>query len=189
MTYLQSLILGLVQGITEFFPISSSGHLILIPEIFGWQQQSLTFDTVLHLGTAGALIVYFFKDIRAIFVDPEKKKLGLFILIGSIPAVVFGLLLDAFIESNLRSVSFVVLFLVFALLFRLAARVFSSLLLCRLSTVRSPARLVSGALSYRGCRSSLRLLCFDIRISYRGAILGSGERIVKVLAWTTDRKS
>ncbi len=72
-----------------------------------------------------------------------------------------------------------VLFLVFALLFRLFARVVFSLLRCRLSIDLLPVHRASGALSCRGCHSSLRLLCFGIVISYKGAILGSGDRIVK----------
>jgi len=62
MEIIQSIILGIVQGITEFLPISSSGHLILIPHIFGWQDQGLAFDVALHWGTLFAVVIYFRKD-------------------------------------------------------------------------------------------------------------------------------
>ena len=105
----QALILGVLQGITEFLPISSSGHLILLPTLFGWEIQSLVFDTVLHLGTATALIIYFWKDILEIF---KSKKYMILIVLGSIPAVIFGVLLEGVIESNLRSASYVAAFLI-----------------------------------------------------------------------------
>lgn len=117
MIWYQALVLGLIQGLTEFLPISSSGHLILIPNLFGWEVQSLTFDVVLHLGTAFALIAYFWKDlnriVKAFIIDRSSHdgKLGLFILLGTIPAVVLGLLFGSYIEFGLRMVSYVVVFL------------------------------------------------------------------------------
>ena len=62
MEIIQSIILGIVQGVAEFLPISSSGHLILIPNIFGWEDQGLAFDVALHWGTLIAVLVYFRKD-------------------------------------------------------------------------------------------------------------------------------
>ena len=67
MELLHSIILGIIQGVTEFLPISSSGHLILIPNIFGWQDQGLAFDVALHWGTLIAVVVYFRKDWMEIF--------------------------------------------------------------------------------------------------------------------------
>ena len=67
MEILQSIILGIIQGITEFLPISSSGHLILIPNIFGWEDQGLAFDVALHWGTLFAVLIYFRKDWTKIF--------------------------------------------------------------------------------------------------------------------------
>ena len=65
MTILQALTLGLVQGITEFLPISSSGFLIMIPEIFGWDVQSLAFDAFLHLATLAAVVFALWPEVRA----------------------------------------------------------------------------------------------------------------------------
>ena len=67
MEIIQSIILGIIQGITEFLPISSSGHLILIPHIFGWEDQGLAFDVALHWGTLFAVVIYFWKDWARIF--------------------------------------------------------------------------------------------------------------------------
>lgn len=63
MTIIQSIVLGIVQGLTEFIPVSSSGHLVLIPFFFNWPQQSITFDVMVHLGTLGAVLVYFRKEV------------------------------------------------------------------------------------------------------------------------------
>ena len=128
MSIIQAVILGIVQGVTEFFPISSTAHLIIFPELFGWEEQKLVFDTTLHLATASALIVYFWKDIISIvgslFRDISKhgKKikhysseatLGLKVVVGSIPAGVVGLLFGNFIEKVFRGIFSVAIFLLF----------------------------------------------------------------------------
>lgn len=119
MDLFHAFILGIVQGLTEFFPISSSGHLIIIPKIFHWTGvvDSLPFDVSLHLGTAAALIIFFFKDFmrliksfaekfffdrKNIFKDPDSKLFTLLIA-GSIPAGLVGILFQDFIEENVRS--------------------------------------------------------------------------------------
>jgi undecaprenyl-diphosphatase len=107
---IQAIVLGIVQGITEFMPISSDGHLVIVPWLLGWKDQSLLFDTVLHWGTLVSIILVFWRDLWAIFLatlssiarrslaDPNAR-LGWFIVVGSIPAVVFGLLLEDFFEE------------------------------------------------------------------------------------------
>lgn len=125
MTFLHALILGIVQGVTEFIPVSSSGHLVIFPLILKWSEQPLFFDTTLHLGTAAALIIYFYKDLVNILTSfindvtsqnkfskySENGKLAVYIAIGSIPAGVLGLLFDNVLESYFRSILSVVLFL------------------------------------------------------------------------------
>ncbi len=74
MEIIQSIILGVIQGITEFLPISSSGHLVLIPNIFGWEDQGLAFDVALHWGTLVAVVVYFRKDWTKIFKESYLIK-------------------------------------------------------------------------------------------------------------------
>lgn len=103
-----TLILGAIQGLTEFLPISSSAHLVLVPIILKWEYQSLAFDAVLHLGTGCALLVYFFSDIVSIL---KSKKLLTLIIIGSLPAGILGFLFDNLFETYFRSVGFVTLFL------------------------------------------------------------------------------
>lgn len=101
MTFIQMLILAIVQGITEFLPISSSGHLILVPQFFDFPDQGPMLDIAVHIGSLLAIIVYFFKDAwglaRGGFATvgighaPAQKKLFWWIVLGTIPAVLFGL--------------------------------------------------------------------------------------------------
>lgn len=101
MTFLEMLILAIVQGITEFLPISSSGHLILVPVFTGADDQGPMIDIAVHIGSLLAIIVYFFKDAwglaRGGFATvgighaPEQKRLFWWIVLGTIPAVIVGL--------------------------------------------------------------------------------------------------
>lgn len=117
MDLIRAAILGIVQGLAEFLPISSSGHLILVPALFGWDDQGLAFDVGLHLGTLLALLVYFWRDwytmsingvrdladhgVRYRAFTPESQLLWL-IALGSVPAAVVGLLFNDWIEENVR---------------------------------------------------------------------------------------
>lgn len=120
MSIFQAVILGATQGLTEFLPISSSGHLVLIPRIFGWDEHALAFDTVLHLGTAVALCVYFWRDFLIIVKD---RRLVLLLLIGSIPAGLLGVLFDEFFESYFRSSNSVAVFLLVGSMLMLGAEI------------------------------------------------------------------
>ncbi|MBN2085265.1 MAG: undecaprenyl-diphosphate phosphatase [Anaerolineales bacterium] len=111
---LQSIILGLVQGATEFIPVSSSAHLIIVPWLFGWTDPALTslpFDVALHLGTLAAVLVFFAKDwvrlIRAFFqsllerrVNPDPdRRLAWLLVIGTIPGAIAGFLFEGAIDD------------------------------------------------------------------------------------------
>lgn len=100
---LNAVILGIVQGITEFFPVSSTAHLILLPWVFGWHGQlnTLTFDVAVHAGTLGSLIICFFPDWISIF-KSNQKLLGL-IALATLPAGAAGIFFNDFIESSLRT--------------------------------------------------------------------------------------
>lgn len=110
MTILQSIILGIVQGITEFLPISSSAHLVLIPEFFNWSEHSLTFDIVAHSGTLLAILIYYRKRLVSIISSLFKHnkqskylKLVVNLLLTTIPTVIIFFLLNDYIENVLGS--------------------------------------------------------------------------------------
>lgn len=123
MSFSQAFLLGIVQGLTEFLPISSSGHLVILPRLLGWEIQPLVFDVFLHLGTALALIVYFWKDLYKILLSFLKRTndqdfaLGKYILIGAIPAGIIGFLLESTIEFTFRGINWVIAFLLLGTLF------------------------------------------------------------------------
>ncbi|MCI0418298.1 MAG: undecaprenyl-diphosphatase UppP [Acidobacteria bacterium] len=112
MTLAQAIVLGAVQGATEFLPISSSAHLILAPWLMGWPDQGLTFDVVLHAGTLIAILSFFWKDwfqmVAGVFQrdrhnrSPQPAMLWL-IICGTVPAAIVGFLAEKTIETTLRS--------------------------------------------------------------------------------------
>ncbi|MCX5749889.1 MAG: undecaprenyl-diphosphatase UppP [Candidatus Saganbacteria bacterium] len=102
MSIIQALIMGIVQGITEFLPISSSGHLVVIPWMFNFRDPGLSFDAGLHLGTMLAIICFFWKDWLDI-IKNWKEPLFRSILIGCLPAAVIGLAYENLFETTLRS--------------------------------------------------------------------------------------
>ena len=129
----QAIILGIVQGITEFLPISSSAHLILMPALTGWSDQGVGFDLAGHVGTLLAVIIYFRADISRLLVDglrsvPARQHVGQsrlswMIVIATIPACVAGVLLLDYIDSVLRAVSVIITTTVlFAVLLAVADR-------------------------------------------------------------------
>jgi undecaprenyl-diphosphatase len=113
----QIIVLAVVQGITEFLPISSSGHLILIPALTGWPDQGQFTDVMVHLGTLGAILVYFWRDVGKLIGGTlllfrgkvtEEGRLAIYIALATIPAVAFGLVLKKFGFADLeRSVTVV----------------------------------------------------------------------------------
>ena len=103
MSYTQSIVLGIVQGLTEFLPVSSSGHLILVPIVFGWPDQGLAFDAVTHLGTLAALLAYFRGELRALATGRLSPRLIALVAVATIPAGLAGLLFGKWIEAHVRS--------------------------------------------------------------------------------------
>lgn len=100
---LKPAILGIIQGATEFLPVSSTAHLILMRWFFGWNGElsTLSFDVALHAGTLTSLLICFSKDIANII--KENKRLALFIAIGTLPAGLAGFLGEDFVSESLRS--------------------------------------------------------------------------------------
>jgi len=130
---MQIIVLAVVQGITEFLPISSSGHLVLVPVFFGWGDQGLAFDVAVHFGSLVAVLIFFRKDNAGLVrggltvlggrVDTIESRLAAGIALGTIPAAVAGLLAAGWIEANLRSAGVIVYTLAgYAVLMLLADR-------------------------------------------------------------------
>jgi undecaprenyl-diphosphatase len=129
MDIIQAIIMGMVQGLTEFLPVSSSAHLVIAPELLG-TQSSLAFDTLLHVGTLVAVIGYFWKDITSMIksfvsslldiprgkfkegvADDPYKRLAWLVVVGTIPAGLMGVLLKSKFEALFNSVTIVGFFL------------------------------------------------------------------------------
>ena len=112
-SYLQAVVLGIVQGVTEMLPISSSGHLILLPRFFGWEDQGLAFDAAMHVGTLLAVLLYFHQDLWRMFTaglasvfkgrHTPDSRLAWAVVLGTIPVAVAGLLLKDTIEHVFRN--------------------------------------------------------------------------------------
>src|SRR5687767_1372114 len=123
----QALVMGIVQGLTEFLPVSSSGHLIIVPFLSGWDDafiNSLAFSVMLHIGTLTALLVYFRADWfrlvpaglatlrdRSFAGDPDRR-LAWLLAAATIPAAIAGLLLEDLIETAFREIGLVAVMLV-----------------------------------------------------------------------------
>jgi len=108
LTYRVPVVLGIVQGLSEFLPISSSAHLIVVPRVLGWQDPGLTFDVALHVGTLVAVLGYFWRDWLRLLSKAHRPsspdgRLFWFLVLGTIPGGVVGLALDSLAETQLRS--------------------------------------------------------------------------------------
>src|SRR3989338_6765851 len=126
MNIFQSIILGIVQGFTEFLPISSTAHLRIVPALFHWNDPGTAFSAVIQLGTVFAVLIYFWNDLIQIYgalisdivrgkkFTSYESKLGLWILLGTIPICVFGILFKEPIEAGmLRNLNLVASYLIF----------------------------------------------------------------------------
>ena len=109
----QAVALALLQGLTEFLPISSSAHLILLPVLVGWEDQGLAFDVAVHVGTLMAVVAYYRKDLKQIIAAwfgsvfgkamTEDARLAWYVILGTIPVGIVGILLPDSVEAMLRS--------------------------------------------------------------------------------------
>ena len=128
MTIWQAFILGIVQGITEFLPISSSGHLVITPFLFGWtipEEYIFPFDVLIQMGTLLAVIIYFRKIVwkiglavvKGIFQKQpfasQEARLGWLVVLSTIPAILGGLFLKNQVESAFQSILMTAIFLLF----------------------------------------------------------------------------
>ncbi len=124
MESLQSVMLGIIQGLTEFLPVSSSGHLVLLQNLFGIREPELLFDISLHVGTLIAIFIVFFQEIRnilltllrlpalikssgnlkSVFADNEEIRIAALIIIGSIPTAILGILFHKIVDQIFGSV-------------------------------------------------------------------------------------
>lgn len=109
MSALQAFLLGVLQGLTEFIPVSSSGHLVLVPWLLGWPASGLTFDAVLHLGTLIAVVAFFWSDLVTLLmaglrtlgkraIETPEERLAWLMLLSAIPAALLGFFLDDLFE-------------------------------------------------------------------------------------------
>ena len=116
MTIIEAIFLGVIQGLTEFLPISSSGHLVIVQSVLGVVQPGNEFEILVHIGTLMSVLVVFKADILELIIDMRSKnsqKYILYIIVGTVPAVFIGLGYKSFIESlfnNLRTVGSALIF-------------------------------------------------------------------------------
>lgn len=127
MNIIQAIILGIVQGLTEFIPVSSSGHLVVLHDALGAPVGGLTFDVALHIGTLLALVLYFAKDIRllllGLFGKTPATRLTRMLMLATVPAGIAGFFLQAAIETSFRSSRIVAInLMVFGIVMILAER-------------------------------------------------------------------
>ncbi len=120
----EAVVLGLFQGVTEFLPISSSAHLVILPWVLGWEDPGLTFDVGLHMGTFLAVVVYFWRDWCKILsavarglrrlspFDDGHARLGWFILLGTIPGALAGMVFEKQAEAAFRDIRLVAIMLI-----------------------------------------------------------------------------
>jgi undecaprenyl-diphosphatase len=161
MDMVQIFILAIVQGLTEFLPISSSAHLILVPLVLKWPDQGLAFDVAVHLGSLIAVLVYFRREVVAMILawirslaggtPTADSRLAWWVILGTIPAVVVGLVFKGIIETDLRSPWVIAIAtIVFALLLWLADM--------RKSKQRNESQLKLSDVVVIGCFQALALI-------------------------------
>lgn len=149
---LQALVLGVVQGLTEFLPVSSSGHLVLVPEIMGWDSPGLVFDVSLHVATLVALVAYFRRDLLLLLQalltrEPalsSERRLASLIIAATVPTAAIGLALDDLFERLFEEPGAVGVFLCLTALFLAASEALSRRTLKGAASLSLPRALAIG---------------------------------------------
>jgi undecaprenyl-diphosphatase len=156
MSIFEAIVLGIVQGLTEFLPISSSGHLLIVPALMGWQDPGAAFTAVIQLGTMAAVVIYFRKDIwditrafllglvgRAAPEDQFNVRMGWYLGLGTLPIVVFGVIFKGQIETGARNLYLVgTMLIVFGLI--LAAADMFAKHVRKLEDIKTPDAVIIG---------------------------------------------
>ncbi len=111
---MKEVLIGIIQGITEFLPVSSSGHMVLFQHLFGIKKPGIGLEIALHLGTLLAILIFFYKDILKLFIREKLKEHPIFLIfIGSIPAGIVGLLFKEKIETYFEAIYYLPIFFTF----------------------------------------------------------------------------
>lgn len=207
MSYLEILVLSFIQGLTEFLPVSSSGHLILAPKLFGWHDQGLEMDVAVHLGTLMSVILYFRRDVMDMIQHffayvfsgfnadkfTTQTKLGLIIVVATIPAVIVGFSLKKMGMDLVRSTQLIaVTSIVFGILMYIADRRPQTLGLDKINWgsgfmvgIAQAIALIPGTSRSGICMTAARALGFDRIASARFAFLLSIPAILGAGVLTT----
>ncbi len=171
MNIFEAIILGIIQGLTEFIPVSSSGHLILAHKLFGFDGGGLSFDVALHAGTLLALVIFFRKDIvrlaKAFFVKSRDTQLARLLALATIPAMISGFLLEGYVEDTFRSTKLVAVNLaIVAVLMIFAER--------HLSKVKKPTQIEDVSLKQAGVIGLAQALAVIPGLSRSGSTITAG---------------
>lgn len=139
MTLTEALVLGLAQGLTEFLPVSSSGHLVILQHVFGLNEPPITFDVLVHVGTLVAILVFFQEEIRKI-----DLKMGKTIILGLIPTALIGLFLSKFTDKLFGSLDLIGVAFLITSLFLLSTKFISKLKIEKKDEISGKAALIIG---------------------------------------------